>query len=293
MAPPPLPPLSSVAGSLALTFTSATQPPAPSGAVTPARTAPASAPATTSPAATPARTPAAATPPASPASSAAPGPASPAAAAVVPAPPATAPVAAATPAVATAPAAPAPTVPPPVVARKYEAPVKVRPPLLRPTEKRFFFTLFVGGAKTLRGGYGGYGNGMDFKIEGAIGGHSKKRPTLGGAAVIQVTAGFPFSSFTLAPRLQWDKQIVPEYAIYFTTTAMLGYRVMTYSGYGLIYGLIGGYHGAVAGVGWGVSAILAERLLLTFRPVNPEVQYSPGLPAMINWDVLGGIGVIW
>lgn len=277
MAPPPLPPLSSVAGSLALSFTSA-QP--------------------TAPAATPAVAPARpAAPPLAPSPS--PSPAASTSAPVVPAPPA--PVAAPTPvaapvqpAVATAPAVPAPVVAPATAAAQADPVVKPRPPLLRPTERRYFFTLFVGGSKALRGGYGSYygGGGMDFKIEGAIGGHGKRRKTLGGAAVFQVTAGFPFSSFTLAPRLQWDKQIVPEYAIYFTTSVMLGYRLTTYASYGLVEGLSYALHSAVASVGWGVSAIVAERMLLTFRPVNPELQ-AGGTPFQVNWDVMGGIGVIW
>ena len=173
----------------------------------------------------------------------------------------------------------------------------VAPPrthLLRPTEKRFFFQLFVGGAKTLLGGYATPygGGGMDFKLEGAIGGHGKVRKSLAGAAVVQYRTGVPFSSFTLAPRLQWDKQIVPDHAIYLTTTATLGYRLTSYSGYGLA-ALVEGYHGGVASVGWGISAIVAERVLLTFRPVNPEIEANGLAGFAINWDVFGGLGVVW
>ena len=133
---------------------------------------------------------------------------------------------------------------------------------------------------------------MDFKLEGAIGGHGKKRKTLGGAAVIQMRTGVPFSSFTLAPRLQWDKQIIPGHAIYLNTSLTVGYRMTTYSGAGLA-ALAYGYHGGMASFGWGVSAIVADRLLLSFRPVNPEIEVNGLTGFSINWDVFGGLGVIW
>jgi len=265
----PLLPLSHMAGSLALSFTGVAQAP---------------------PSANPATPPAASAP------------------AVVPAPPVLPPES--TPAaepVAPAPApAPSTTAAPPMVPSPNEqlrreldeaTPAKpARPSLLRPTEKRFFFTMFVGGSKAFLGGYGSpYGGGMDFKIEGALGGHGLKNRSLAGAAVVQVTSGFPFSSFTLAPRLQWDKLLLPDYAIYMTTTLTAGYRVSTYGGYGILLGLTeGALHGGVVAVGWGASTIVAERLLLSFRPVNVELSGpGAGFPVQINYDVIGGLGVIW
>jgi hypothetical protein len=266
MAPPLLPPLSSVAGSLALSFTGAAQ-----------SAAPAPPPATTAAPAEP----------------------------VVPAPPP------ATPPPATAPADPltsAPPMTPPPSQEATAAEVReslepkdgdgektvTRKPILRPTDKRFFFTLLVGGTKALLGGYN-YFPGADFKLEAAIGGHGRVRKQLGGAAVLQLKTGAPFSSFTVAPRVQWDKQIVPEYAIYLNTTLMAGYRLTTYGAYGPLLGLVGGaYHGGVVGVGWGASMIVAERLLLSFRPVNFELQApGPGFAVNINWDAMGGLGVVW
>ena len=257
MAPPPLPPLSCVAGSLALSFTGA-QPiaePVTPDAIVPELPEPPPAPDIAAPTAAP--------------TAAAPSPAQPE----------------------------RPINPPAPVITTWPKAMPVAPPrthLLRPTEKRFFFQLFVGGAKTLLGGYSfPYGGGgMDFKLEGAIGGHGKRRKSLAGAAVVQYRTGAPFSSFTLAPRLQWDKQIVPDHAIYLTTTATLGYRLTSYSGYGL-GALLYGYHGGVASVGWGISAIVAERVLLTFRPVNPEIEANGLAGFAINWDVFGGLGVVW
>lgn len=255
MAPPPLPPLSCVAGSLALSFTGA-QPTArpadgPLSLELPEPPAPASPPASTS--------------------------TSPAPEPVPPPRPQSQPTV-----TWFGPTEPAPAAPP-------------KPSLLRPSEKRFFFSLNVGGSKTLLGGYSlPYGGGgMDFKLEGAIGGHGKTRKSLAGAAVIQVRTGTPFSSFTLAPRLQWDKQIVPDHAIYLTTTLTVGYRLSTYSTYGLVGLLEGAYHGGMAAVGWGVTAIVADRLLLTFRPVNPEIEFNGLTGFGINWDVFGGLGVVW
>lgn len=254
MAPPPLPPLSCVAGSLALSFTGATQPTE--------------------------------RPTDGPLSLEVPEPPPAAAPAVTTATPQPEPV-----------AAPSPTVTWFGSSASMPAPAVAAPPtsLLRPSEKRFFFSLFVGGAKTLLGGYSTPygGSGMDFKLEGAIGGHGKVRKSLAGAAVIQVRTGVPFSSFTLAPRLQWDKQIVPDHAIYLTTSVTFGYRMTSYSTYGLVGLLEGAYHGGVAAVGWGISAIVADRVLLSFRPVNPEIEVNGLAGFAINWDVFGGLGVVW
>lgn len=175
------------------------------------------------------------------------------------------------------------------------APV-VRPSLLRATEKRHFFSLFVGGSRSLRGGYA-YFPGTDFKLEAAIGGHGRNYPRLAGAAVLQVRSGYPLTSFTFAPRLQWDVPILPEYAIYLTTTLTAGYRFSSYAGGGIDdYGDPGSNivaHGGVAAVGFGASTIVGERLLLSFRPVNLEVEGSTLGTIGVHWDILGGIGVIW
>jgi len=259
MAPPPLPPLSCVAGSLALSFTGAQPTARPAdGPLSlelpePPDTTPDTTPA---PSATPTATP---TPP-----------------------PPSQPV-----------ATPAQTVtwfgaPDPGPS---EAP---KPALTRASDKRFFFSLFVGGSKTIFGGYTNpYSGGMDFKLEGAIGGHGRRRKALAGAAVFQMRTSGPQSSVTLAPRLQWDKQIVPDHAIYFTTTATFGYRLTVGESTGGYYGSAWEFgSGGVAAVGWGVSAIVADRLLLSFRPVNPEIEFG-GNGFAINWDVFGGLGVVW
>lgn len=183
-------------------------------------------------------------------------------------------------------------------ARPAVPPPTLRPVLLRRTDKRFFFSLFVGGSKSLRGGYA-YFPGMDFKLEAAIGGHGKVSRNLAGAGVLQVRSTFPLTYVTLAPRLQWDVPIVPEYAIYFTTNFTAGYRMLIASDGGPIvddYGLSSGpevYHGVMSALGFGVSTIVAERMLLSFRPANLEVDYNTEFGLGVHWDVLGGIGVVW
>lgn len=183
--------------------------------------------------------------------------------------------------------------------RRTEGPEPAPTGPLRATDKRFFFSLFVGSSRSLRSGYAAYyGGGNDFKIEGAIGGHGKRRPHIAGAAVLQVKTGFPLTSFTLMPRLQIDRPISKEYAIYFTSVFQVGYRfAIIPGGGGNEYGYSSGpavYHSGVAGVGFGASMIVAERLLLSFRPANFEIVV-PGYPYFVDvrWDAIGGIGVVW
>ena len=174
-----------------------------------------------------------------------------------------------------------------------EAPAPKRVNLLAPTDKRFFFDLFVGGSRSLRGGYYSYFPGMDFKIEATIGGHGKKRDTLAGAAVVQLNYGGFLNSMTVGPRIQWDKPIVPSHALYMHTNLTLAYRATTYGYYGLLLGLPSALHSALFGVGWGVKAIVADRLSLNFRPVNFAIS-GPGFGIVsLEWDVMGGIGVVW
>jgi hypothetical protein len=46
------------------------------------------------------------------------------------------------------------------------------------------------------------------------------------------------------------------------------------------------------GVSWGVTAIVAERLLLSFRPLVLELLVpSPSL-VQVNWTAMGGMGVL-
>lgn len=177
--------------------------------------------------------------------------------------------------------------------------------LLRPNHRKFMFNLFVGGSRTVRGPEG-YSFLNDFKVEGAIGGFGRNFRA-GGFGVVQMSKGLPFTTFTLAPRLSLNRQIVPDHAFYFTTNLTVGYRASTYrdtsvnvyDGYGQSYG--GGndrttYHSAMMGVSWGASAIIAERLVLSFRPLDVELVVpttDDDMLVQLNWCIMGGLGVVW
>jgi hypothetical protein len=182
----------------------------------------------------------------------------------------------------------------------YEQPVPPAARLLRSNHRRLMFNLFVGGSKPLRGEYSYFG--PDFKTEAAIGGHDPNF-RVGGFAVVQMSKGIPFTAFTLAPRVSFNRQIVPNYAFYFTTNVTVGYRASTYQDSGYIYDGYGvstsvrdrtTLHSAVMGVSWGASVIVAERLLLSFRPLDLEmVVPAPDPIVQLNWSVMGGLGVLW
>lgn len=172
--------------------------------------------------------------------------------------------------------------------------------LLRSNRRPLMFTLFAGSARVLRGGYSLLN---DFKIEGALGGFGPRFRT-GGFVVVQMTKGLPFTTFTLAPRLSFNRQIVPNHAFYFTTNITVGYRASTYRDTSTVVSYDGSYstgnerttyHSAVMGVSWGASAIIAERLLLSFRPVDLEMVAPAASEDAIqlNWSVMAGLGVVW
>ncbi|MCX4244172.1 hypothetical protein [Paraliomyxa miuraensis] len=188
----------------------------------------------------------------------------------------------------------------------YDPPV-ASPRLLRPNGRQFMFNLFVGGSRALRG-YSYYG-GSEFKAEAEVGGFDQ-RFRVGGFGVLQVNSSFPFNTFTFAPRLSLNRQIIPNFAFYFTTNLTLGYRlwasVFEYSGPSYDAGGYGYYdydqgndtsryfyHSAVLGVSWGASAIIAERLLLSFRPLDLELVIPAPMFIQTNWSVMGGVGILW
>lgn len=166
--------------------------------------------------------------------------------------------------------------------------------LLRPTDQRRFFSIGVGGAAGGTSPYSAYlGGGMDFQWEMAIGGHSRKRPTFGGAFVIQQRKGF-INELSFVGRFQWDKPFSDAFAIYSSVNLDLGVNVPI--GYGPYLGFVMP-PSAMIGAGWGVKAIVAERLLIFARPVNPNLVapafYNPPLFVTIRWDVMAGLGTVW
>ncbi len=199
---------------------------------------------------------------------------------------------------------PAPTRDEPIEAGPYDMPEREDEGsskdggLLGPTDRRYFFELFAGGTRALRGGYsyGYYGSAMDFKIEGALGGHFKGRPDLGLAGFAQASFG-TLSTLTVGPRFQWDTPFSDKFAVFSHTNLTLAYRAAALGFYspGFFGDFVQGtYHAGTFGVGWGIRAIIADRMSLTFRPVNVSLTGpAPAGVIQIDWDVFGGIGVVW
>ncbi len=181
--------------------------------------------------------------------------------------------------------------------------------LLRPTTKRGFFTLSMGGAST-NGSYYSYyapfGSPMGLQIEAVVGSHGKNRPNLGGGLVLQYRPGL-IHGFSVAGRFQWDRPLWESFSVYSSFDATVGiagsFTLQTGDYY---YGYYGGYDsgssvefqppGAQIGVGWGVRAILAERFMLFVRPIAPNLiapAYNSRHIVQLRWDVGGGLGIVW
>lgn len=164
--------------------------------------------------------------------------------------------------------------------------------LLRPTDKRRFFSLTAGGA-TSSSIYGQYygGGGLDFQAEMAVGSHGIRRPHLGGAFVLQYRKGF-FTEITFAGRVQWDKPLSKAFAIYSASDLTLGLNVpLGYGGY-----LSPSIPNALISLGWGLKAVLADRLLLIFKPVGPGLvlpSFTSQIFVSFRWELGGGIGIVW
>lgn len=165
--------------------------------------------------------------------------------------------------------------------------------LLRPTDKRRFFSLMAGGA-TSSTAYASYygGSGMDFQAEMAVGSHGRNRPHLGGAFVLQYRKGF-LTELTFAGRVQWDRPLSKAFAIYSAADLTLGVNVpIGYAGY---LGLVS-LPQALVTAGWGLKAILAERFLLIFKPVGPGLvlpSFTSQIFVSFRWELGGGIGIVW
>lgn len=172
--------------------------------------------------------------------------------------------------------------------------------LLRPTDKRRFFTLTAGGAtpssyyaQAYQSDYSygvSGGSAMAFQAELAVGSHGIARPHLGGAFVLQYRKGL-LTELTFGGRVQWDRPLSKAFAIYSAADLTLGLNVPIG---------VGGYlqpmlPNAIITAGWGIKAILAERFMLIFKPVGPGLHapaYSQ-IRVAFRWEVGGGIGIVW
>ena len=174
-------------------------------------------------------------------------------------------------------------------------PDESRKALLRPSDKRRFFSLNLGVSAPLVGAlgyfsyYGALG-GPPMRIETAVGSHFKRKPTMGAAFVISDTLGGFINSVHIGARLQWDKPLSKHYAIYSQSMVTMGFRVnlLNYGILPLPYGVGGFVEGS-----WGAKILVAERLSLSFRPVNVELVGDTLTFVGLNWNVMVGMGTVW
>ncbi len=171
------------------------------------------------------------------------------------------------------------------------APPAPQPKLLQPTDKRGFFSLSAGGAT--ENGYASYygGSGVGFNLEMIVGRYGKRRPNLGGAFVLQYRKGL-VSEIGLAGRFRARKRLTKEFALYTVFDTTFGLNVPIAIG-GYLYPSI---PSAQLGVGWGLEAILAERVTLGLRPFAPSIvapNFFGGYPVGLRWDFGVSLGVVW
>ncbi|MBV1861958.1 MAG: hypothetical protein KUG77_26285, partial [Nannocystaceae bacterium] len=167
------------------------------------------------------------------------------------------------------------------------------PQLLRPTDKRRFFSL-SGGAATGSSGYLSYyggGSGLGFASEMMIGAYGKRRSNLGGAFVMQYRKG-TVTELSLAGRFRARKRLTKEFALYTVFDTTVGVSIpLALAGY--FYPMI---PSAQLGIGWGLEAILAERVTLGLRPFAPSI-IAPNFynvpPVSLRWEFGVSMGIVW
>lgn len=141
-------------------------------------------------------------------------------------------------------------------------------------------------------GYTAAFGGMDFSWQMAIGSHSPRNPTFGGAFVLQQRKGY-FNEISFVGRLLWDKPLSDSFALMSSTNFDFGVNVPI--GQGSYLGLVA-TPSAVLGVGWGLKAILFERMLLGLRPISVNlIAPAPYSSVFVSfrWDVMATIGMVW
>lgn len=167
-----------------------------------------------------------------------------------------------------------------------------QPRLLRPTDKRAFFSLSAGGS-TSSGGYFSYyggGSSVGFATEMMVGKYGRKRPNLGGAFVLQYRKS-TVTEVSLAGRFRARKRLTKAFALYTVFDTTLGVSIpVAVAGY--VYPSI---PAAQLGVGWGLEAILAERLKIGVIPFAPNIVAPNffGFPVALRWDFGVSMGVVW
>lgn len=162
--------------------------------------------------------------------------------------------------------------------------------LLRPTDKRRFFSLSAGSA-TSSGYLSYYGSSLGFATEMVVGAYGKRRSNLGGAFVMQYRKGST-TEVSLAGRFRARKRLSKEFALYTVFDTSLGVSMpLGIAGY-----FYPGIPSAQLGIGWGLEAILAERVTLGLRPFAPSIiapNFYSFPPVSLRWEFGVSMGIVW
>ena len=159
---------------------------------------------------------------------------------------------------------------------------------LMPTPRNFFMMSAGGSVDFVPGGGVGYASyynfGMTFLPELAVGRYLKNKPNFGIGFAGSMTKPISGVGFRFGARFQWDKRLSSKFPVYASSklTAGLEISVPAY------YSPVGGF----VEFGWGLDALVSERIILSFRPVNLSLSYAGFLPG-VRWSVLGGVGYRW
>jgi len=167
--------------------------------------------------------------------------------------------------------------------------------LLPAKTKRRYMELNAGSVYTLGGLTGPFG-GQGFQLEQVFGRYVGKSKTDGLGIGFTVIERFStYSDYTIGARFQWDKPLSKDLGIYVSNGFTLGFNLMTYGTGGY------GYYGGLGVLGFGLDMaynlgakiVVKDRLILSFRPVNLDVNYI--IPAFyrVRWSVMAGIGFSW
>lgn len=159
---------------------------------------------------------------------------------------------------------------------------------LMPTPRSFFMMSAGGSVDFVPGGGVGYASyynfGMTFLPELAVGRYLKNKPNFGIGFAGSMTKPFYGVGFRLGARFQWDKRLSSKFPVYASSKLTAGLEISVPS----YYSPVGGF----VEFGWGLDALVSERIILSFRPVNLSLSYAGSLPG-VRWSVLGGVGYRW
>ena len=157
-----------------------------------------------------------------------------------------------------------------------------------PTPRNFFMMSAGGSVDFVPGGGVGYLSlynfGMTFVPELAVGRYLKNKPNFGIGFAGSMTKPIYGVGFRFGARFQWDKRLSSKFPVYASSKLTAGLEISVRS----YYSPVGGF----VEFGWGLDALVSERIILSFRPVNLSLSYAGLLPG-VRWSVLGGVGYRW